>query len=286
MYPQRVLTGQPGKAVLRVEDDDGDPQALDAPPGVVVRDGAGLEVDNGTSVKEGATDGVYSYTLPTDVTDVLDTYTLTWSALIGAVPYTYTTEVEVVGGVMFTIGQLRRWNNDITATKYPTDRVLEARTYAEQRIETPAMVAFAPRCRRAQVEAMHPRTLLLPDPEVRMVRSILDEDGNPVDAADYRLGSTAGALERKSGSWCGTYDVVYEHGLDLDAFPIQRAAMMLAVDYLVSSATPGRATSQATDEGTFRLTIAGRDGPTGLPEVDAVIEQYGRVRPAVGAGRG
>lgn len=286
MYPQRVVSGQPGKVILRVEDDDGDPQALDANPAVVVVDGAGVEVDNGTAVKEGAVDGVYSYTLPAAVTDVLDTYTVTWTGALAAAVRVYTTVVEVAGGVLFTIGALRRWNSDIAADKYPADVVNEARTYAEQRMEEPAQVAFVPRLRRATVTATHYRWLLLPDVEVRAIRTLLDEDGTAVSVADYRVDAAAGVLEDLNGGWCGTYTIVYEHGLELTAWPIQHAAMMLAVDYLVASAVPGRATSQATDEGTFRLTIAGRDGPTGIPEVDAVIAQFGRVRPSVGVGRG
>jgi len=34
--------------------------------------------------------------------------------------------------------------------------------------------------------------------------------------------------------------------------------------------------------GGYRLTIAGRDGSTGLPEVDAVIDQFGRAPGRVG----
>jgi hypothetical protein len=33
---------------------------------------------------------------------------------------------------------------------------------------------------------------------------------------------------------------------------------------------------------TFRITIAGRDGETGIPDVDSVLERYSRLLPAVG----
>jgi hypothetical protein len=42
-----------------------------------------------------------------------------------------------------------------------------------------------------------------------------------------------------------------------------------------------RATAVFTEASGYRLTIAGRDGPTGLPEVDAVLQQFGRKVPGL-----
>ena len=42
-----------------------------------------------------------------------------------------------------------------------------------------------------------------------------------------------------------------------------------------------RATVEAPDVGFFRVSVAGPDRPTGIPEVDAVITDFGRRRPRV-----
>ena len=70
--------------------------------------------------------------------------------------------------------------------------------------------------------------------------------------------------------------------MDAPAGPVAQAAMLLAREYLVRSVLSSRATVESTDVGFFRVSVAGRDRPTGIPEVDAVIERFGRSRPLVG----
>jgi hypothetical protein len=74
----------------------------------------------------------------------------------------------------------------------------------------------------------------------------------------------------------------YTHGEPLAPGAITRAALMLAREYLLKTDIPGRATATSIGDQMFRLTIAGRDGVTGLPEVDAAIQQFGRKSYAIG----
>jgi hypothetical protein len=73
------------------------------------------------------------------------------------------------------------------------------------------------------------------------------------------------------------------HGYEAVPEPVRRAGLIYARTLLIRSAMEqsDRATAVFTDIGGYRLTIAGRDGPTGIPDVDAVLspDQYGR-RPA------
>ncbi len=68
----------------------------------------------------------------------------------------------------------------------------------------------------------------------------------------------------------------YRYGLREVPERVSEAVLALAAYYLRPSATPDRATGESTDAGFIRYTLAGKDGATGLPEVDAAIEQYGR----------
>ena len=73
----------------------------------------------------------------------------------------------------------------------------------------------------------------------------------------------------------------YRYGLDEIPARVSDAVLALARYYLRPSVTPDRATGEATEAGFIRYTLAGKDGATGLPEVDAAIEQFGRQRVVV-----
>ncbi len=57
--------------------------------------------------------------------------------------------------------------------------------------------------------------------------------------------------------------------------------MTLAKHYLLDSPISDRAMSESTDVGTIRYSVAGKDGPTGIPEVNAVIAQFNHRIPAI-----
>jgi len=79
----------------------------------------------------------------------------------------------------------------------------------------------------------------------------------------------------------GHATIEYVWGIDDVPARVSSAVMQLAAYFLRPSVTPERATGEATEAGFIRYTLAGRDGATGLPEVDAAIEQFGRQRVVV-----
>jgi hypothetical protein len=76
--------------------------------------------------------------------------------------------------------------------------------------------------------------------------------------------------------------VHYVHGYNYPPGAITRAGLILSREYLIKSDIPGRATATTVGDQLFRITVAGRDGVTGLPEVDAAIAQFGRKSFAIG----
>ena len=79
----------------------------------------------------------------------------------------------------------------------------------------------------------------------------------------------------------GAQRIEYRWGCKSVPTAVAQAVYALASYYLRPDVTPSRATGEATEAGFLRFSLAGRDGATGLPEVDAIIEQFGRKRYAV-----
>lgn len=277
-----VLAGAGGTVQLTFYDANGDP----VDPGAVtatVKDSAGVEIagspfgTTGTSTR--------SFTLPVTLA-VLDVYSVTWNVPDGSKRYS---AFEMVGGFVFTLADLRAFDAELTEAAYSDARVRAAREYVQEVFEDESVtgVAFRPRGRRAKRDGTDTTDLVLPDPLPRSVVSAKVDDvaltaAELADLVLYRHGK----VRRKSGRWSagiGNVEVFYEHGHAERPAPINEAALRLARHVLVRSGMASdRATVQFTEIGAFRLSVAGRDGWTGLPEVDAVLKQYAWARATIG----
>lgn len=261
---------------------------------VSIYDSAGTTVvDTAAATVTAAVDpdpGSISYALDATTVPLLDTYRAVFTATLTAGGATdIDLDFEVVGGFLFSLAELRGRDSSFTnTTKYPDAVLAVARVRVEQTIEGPqaARVAFVPRGRRVTLDGTNRAGIRLPDFEVREIYSA-SVDGTALtsdELADLIIDD--GVLWRSSGVWrSGRRNVVlhYAHGLDFPPGPINRAALTLAREYLVDPGIDlGRATATTVGDQTYRLTIAGRDGVTGLPEVDAAIEQHGRSRLMMG----
>lgn len=289
MDVQRLRVGWPGALLLpALEDDAGATVALDAAPTATAAHVNGRTTIQVEDAVTPTGDGGWSVPAPAAVTADLSAWIITWAGTVGGAALTVTRMAEVVGGFAFTVRECRAWDESLAdEAKYPTAAIIEARTFAEQRFESAAEVAYVPRY--ARVTATRPTVaqtypispvywgpsswLLVPNVEIRRlltVDGVAPTDQQTLDRSGLLRGVTPGQV------------VEYEHGLDSYPPEVRRATLMLAEDYLVKSSLPSRATSVSTDEGYLRISVAGRDGLTGIPEVDAAIEQYGRRRPAAG----
>ena len=70
--------------------------------------------------------------------------------------------------------------------------------------------------------------------------------------------------------------VEYLYGLDTIPSVVSGAVLELAAYMLRPTNRPIGATGESSDAGYIHFTVAGRDGATAVPEVNAVIEQFGR----------
>lgn len=295
-----VAKNQPAHIHVEVRDYDGVLTAATGNVAVVIRDIDGTTVSSGnaTASQHGHDAGIYIYTLTNAVTGTLGLYEATATYTLSGSTYTRTYQIEVVEAYLFEINELRDRDSSITEVSYPADMIRAARDKVTEALESAAQVAFAKRVKRVTLSGEGTSQILLPDVEISEIISctIYDEDtgtdtsdditGN--ELLDIEVNRTTGLLTRTDGQIfpIGSNNVVvdYEHGYDAVPGPIRSAALTLAIEYLVPSALPARALSQSTDIGDFRISVANIDlgRETGIPMVDAAIQQYGRRRPRLG----
>ena len=275
--------------VVKTVDEDGGNVNTVAPYGVTLYDGAGAVVATATPAHQ---DHELRYSIPAATITKLDTYRLVWTATVAASPAEWTTEFEVVGDHLFTIAQFRTTDRAFeNATNYPAAAIAEIRNWVEDVIEGPraANVAFVRRSARVTTDGTGRAALMLPNLEIDSVYSLTVAGTAWTSEQIATLTADDGVIYLEADSpisvWpSGRKNITlhYVHGRSRPPGPITRAALMLAKEYAVKSDVPGRATATSIGDQLFRLTIAGRDGVTGLPDVDAAIAQFGRITYTVG----
>jgi hypothetical protein len=287
---RKLATGNYLFTVLTVDDNGAyvDPTGTFA---VTIRDGAGTVVTTGTPTHNNAAHE-FRLTVAAATITTLDTYTLTWTGTVSGTTTTWTSTVEIVGGYIFEIADLRSQDRAFAdTTKYPTSMLREIRTWVEDVIEGPraANVAFVPRGSRVITDGTERTAIMVPDLEVRSVYSVSVSGTAWTTPQVATLTVDDGVLwinnDSPISAWTTGHrnvNIHYTHGYSTPPGAITRAALMLAREYLLKTDIPGRATATSIGDQMFRLTIAGRDGVTGLPEVDAAIQQFGRKSYAIG----
>ena len=254
---------------------------------VTVLDASGATVASGTAPNDGGNGtGAHAYTPPTSVTNTLGAYTVRFIYVLDGVTYRREVPYEVTGGHLFEIDELRSFDPAIAdANSYTAAEIRDARDKATDRLERAAQVAFSTRSKTVTLSGDGTPRLILPDSLVQSVLTV-EVDGDAV-VDGFEVLPQGVLIRTDGGGWSAASPqnvlVEYEHGYEVCPAPASRAAMMLAIEYLVPSALPARAMSQSTDLGEFRVSIANVDAgrSTGIPEVDAVIAEFGRRRPSV-----
>lgn len=153
----------------------------------------------------------------------------------------------------------------------------EARARATEVIERNANRRFVPTV-VAQRAIADRRPTLLDWPDASGIEATADAQLDLPAPKVYPVGDSACVVSGARGE--GT-TLTYRAGLPGCPAAIAAACEALAASYLTPSRIPDRATGESTDAGMLHYTIAGVDGATGIPDVDAAIEQFGRKRPDV-----
>jgi hypothetical protein len=253
-------------------------------PGVVTvkidrADGTNL-VAAGTATS-GAGANPRTYTLTIGQNNLLDLLIATWTS---ATKGTITTRSEIVGGFLFTVAEARKVKPLDNTTTYPTADIESARTLVETALEDACGVAFVPRYRRDVLNGTGRGCVVLSRQRLRAVRAATI-DGFAVTLSSVKIASSNSLMFSTLWSdsvedvrWTRGYANVivgYEHGHDYAPPRVSQAALLLAKNWLIKGPLDDRTTSLSTEDGTFTLATPGLRGSRfGIPEVDAVVDQY------------
>jgi hypothetical protein len=177
----------------------------------------------------------------------------------------------------FDIAELRAIPDVSDAVKYPDVRLASARAWIEAIIERHVGTSFIDRSRVRTVDGNGRNSLLLPG----YASSVLSVAVNGVALTDFVL-SSAGVLTLTSGAFVyGTQNVVVtylENATPAGVPEDLKWAAMEAARYKLKerdSRISSRTVSEFDGEGgTTRFAMPGLDRPTGLPDVDAVINGF------------
>jgi hypothetical protein len=253
------------------------------------------KVDGSTLFSTNATNdpavGVYTVVIPSQVN--LNVLTLTWTGTFTGTQVSIETQVEIVGGFYFSIGELRGYEKQFTNTdKYPDDALVRARDEVEAEFEDICKRAFVPRFHHEDSVEIDPDEFMIwmEKPEPIRFTSIKQ------NATDLTSFYNSGYLSRDKNSPRGihvnayginlfNYDTLYypisadyEYGMTSVPIPIKQKALKRAKQVLLgqNSTIDERATTMLIpDIGTVNLATPGlRGSQTGVPDIDVVLQRY------------
>jgi hypothetical protein len=271
----KLLKGAGGTLSLLTYDSTGalgDVNGTNAPDLVTVVDSSGTTVTTPTGVRNST--GNYSAPIPVTYT-TLDTFGVTWH---WANNVSRTSGFEVVGGVLFSVAEFRAFDPALASgTTYPYQRVVDIRETVEERFSSCAGVSFTRRGQRDYLDGNGMSSILASWPRIARVVSV-KIDGIAQTASDFK-GYDTGRLEHTAGVFSSGFqniEVLYEHGYDPPPFPIVEAAKRYGRELIVKGAFDdmSSATSIQTELGLMRISQPS-EGKVGIPEVDAVLADYG-----------
>jgi hypothetical protein len=219
--------------------------------------------------------------------DRLDWLTAVWTATDDDT--TWTTHHEIVGGFFFRVDEARsadevladtnRWTNaELRSVRDEVEREIESRQCCNR--------AFVPRYRRTRVWSRGGYDLIVPDADVRVVRSLRSYTdattytAYTADELEQITASPSGVLTRTDGLTfpCGEVVVEYEHGWNRPPSDLLRAVLRRTRWYLgrTTAGAPDRATTfAAANAGTYSIAQPGRNGwITADADIDLLIRRY------------
>ena len=214
----------------------------------------------------------------------LDSLTAVWTGTWGGVAQSVATYAEVVGGHIFTLADLRAFGDQaITTAGYPDAVVRAARARITDKFQKVCGVSFIPRYQRDVLDGTGLCAIFATRKRVtRMIAASVD--GSALSAPDVAALYTypTGRIERLTywpNSIRRNVILAYEHGWPSTPADISFAAMTLARYELVPNDISDRMVSFDNDLGSVRLSVPGRNYPTGIPIVDSILSEYDETDP-------
>jgi hypothetical protein len=267
---QRILAGSDNPELrVTLQGQDGD--AVDASGtltcSITRADGTSVVTDRATTNTTGV--GTYTCTLTTAEALTLDVLTATWR--IAGVTRA-TTHHRVVGGFLFSVAELAQRAGmqefDNATLRVERDRVTDL-------IEMNTGVSWCPTYDYDETEERSHRCRAVTRRPLRVLRS-MSIDGVAQSLTAMKLYPASGIID-VGYSFCGLMAIGVEHGFDQPTADLKDAALTAAADRLLReySSIGVRTRSMSNEMGvTQQFSYAGDGHPTGIDEVDAVINAH------------
>ena len=282
----QVLVGQASVLTLTTRTDGDKEDQGTFTIGIV--DAAGTEVVTAGTPATDSSDGTYKYTLAAQPNPRF--LTVTWTEQGGSL--TYTTYVEVVGGILFTEHQARQFNPEILGdeNKQPDSKIADERQRITDWLEAHKGRSWVPRYRLLTFGGTDtPRlALTMPTSSVggsggegahRDIQQVLTATIGGVDVSD-RVETDGIHLYLTSGVWStatSRHNIVVEvvYGLPSVRLGVDRIALLELVDRLHASRIPPQAERYGDDLGSSSWEAQNNGRPSRVPEVNAWLRGGG-----------
>lgn len=245
------------------------PMDADGDVDVVVTDFFDAAILTTVATNETGT-GNYSVELPAQSS--VKVLRVAWSGTFQGDDQEVIQEYEIVGDFLFSLAELRAQDGLDDDTVYPTSALVTVRDDVTDLINEFTGTAFGETWSYERTRARS-NDLILARRPIRSLLSVTDADG--ILDIDAWYWSSNGIIEAT------TYvdrDALVQYAYGKVGVPgdLRRAALRLARHWLLSnpSSIPDRARMMTTQWGTYQLTTASEDHPTGLPDVDATLIRY------------
>lgn len=278
----RVLRNTPATLEAKFYPSGSETLTNDAPVTVAVTRADGTAVAGVGAVTNPST-GVYQATLPAQANVGL--LTATWS---GATQ-TAVTEAEVVGGFYVTLAEIRAQKNLSSTSKFTTAELEDAREWFETLAEDHCGCGFVPRFARLTLDGTgcsrlrlgEPRQSLSgrrPFPLRRVLAATIDGAVATVTNWDVYPGGVVDTQDAASTFTLGRRNIILdvEYGYDRPPRDLRVAALTAIRSRLLTDEAglvADRATSITNEFGNVLLSQPGTARPTGIPDVDAVLNR-------------
>ena len=249
---------------------------------VTVTDEAGTTIIDGQTATKEST-GVYYYDLGIANTTEVNKLFAVWSGSWESVTQKLRTHHEILGFPLFTEADARAF--DIaqlsSASDYPDAKILEERAKISDLLEQWTGASWTPKYNRAKLVGDATRVLSVPHFNVNKVISVKIL-GETIATSNFEIDNNAGFIHRTDGHFSeATADfplpivIEYEYGWDYLKNGVDRIALKLLLDRVISTNIPDRATSFNDELGNISLVTQGGGfkNPTRIPEVNQWIEE-------------
>lgn len=250
--------------------------AADSVPTVTVTDPAGSVVTTGSV----ATLSTGYYRAKVEARSEVTRLKVVWDYVLAGDNHREISYVAVDGAYVFNLSELRALPELKDAERYPLGLLSRARSAAVDYINDYTRSAFVETYAREVMDGISARKKLLVSrvPATRIISVTVD--GSAVSTAGFTIsesGLVRGPSQWQTSSEVGrNVAVEYAYGVVPTPGDLKGAALRLAastcIDY--ESTVPDRARMMTTQWGTFQLSVANDDYPSGIPAVDSVLRRH------------